>query len=140
MWSRDGRTRVFRPKVPTAVDGDYEGHGHAFAGTAGNFAPSTDALDPLLDVPQAISGRDPLCRRGGRLGAIEAPSIVTNRQRELVGSHVERNADLRRRGVFDRVVERLFESEKEVVANLGRQRPGWDLEGDIETATDARST
>ncbi len=61
-------------------------------------------------------------------------AVVVHDQFERIGMQSQRDAHLVAGGVPDGVVERLFEGEEEIVAGLGRERPGGHLDRQVEPA------
>ena len=75
---------------------------------------------------------------GSRSPGWKPRPIVLDGQFEGIRAEAERDECLGRSGMLDDIMEGFLEGEKEVVADLGGERPKGELLGEVQAATDAR--
>ena len=117
-------------------------HIGSFAGRAAQFKCAADFFQPLFHVRQAIAARNAKAARSFTVfgGGIEAFAVVIDQQSEGGVCQRERNAHRGGGGMFEHVMQRLFECQEQIVAHLRRKRPRRELHGHVEPATNARDT
>src|SRR5258708_7293901 len=115
----------------------------AFSWSGVPFTAAPDFFETLLHVEKAVAwaeaqtihtGSDPLDARFQR----ETAAIVGHHQHKAIGLEFEGDAHLGGGGMFNYVVQGFFESEENIVADLGGQRPGRKIHWHIQAAANAR--
>ena len=80
-----------------------------------------------MQIPQPVAHppadlRSGFCFRGNRLTRIEAATVILDPDLELSGRDAHIHPDTRGASMFERVVQRLLERQKQIVSRLGGQR------------------